>query len=509
MLPSVISSSAQASPRPYSLGVVLVVDQFRADYLMRFEEKFLPASANGYRGLMQKGAYFPLADHGLLQNMTGPGHAGILSGSYPYRNHISINWWYDRELKKEQYCVQDNHAKMIGSDGVVSTAKYGVSPRTFNATTIGDELKNVDRPTRVVSMALKDRAAILMGGKRADDVIWFDDKNCQWVTSDFYMKSLPEFAKKQNVSLKPKKNEKFSWGPFKDVNYCSKQSLQTPWAIDETFNLALSAVDELKLGRGKDTDLLLISLSSHDYLGHHMGPNDPNMEKMTLAEDKLISEFLGKLAKKLPNGMNDLFVVLTGDHGIPPMPKHIPTERLPAENIPSEVTPAIIEETLTKEFGKPKGGKWIEAMTEFQVYFNHEALDSAKITTTQAVNVCRPRLMKERYLDQVWSADEILRDRKVPAGEYGLVADRTLSYRSGDMILVFKPYHYSDDYPLTHMTMYSYDRYVPLIFWGKTFKPGMYRQIAHIVDIAPTLSSVLRVLPPAQSEGRILNEILR
>jgi predicted AlkP superfamily pyrophosphatase or phosphodiesterase len=498
-----------SAPRPYALGIVIVVDQFRADYLMRFESKFLPPSANGYRSLMQKGAYFPIADHGLLQNMTGPGHAGILSGSYPYRNHISINWWFDRELGKEQYCVQDDSVKIIGSEGVVTSAKYGISPKNFNATTVGDELKNVDRPSRVVSIALKDRAAVLLGGKRADDVFWFDEKTCQWVTSEFYMKSLPDFVKKQNARINPMQKQKFSWGPYKDMNYCSKEASQTPWIIDETFKLALTAIDDMKLGNGKDTDLLTLSLSSHDYLGHHVGPNDINMEKMTLEEDRLISEFLTQVSKKLPNGLKDVFVVVTGDHGMPPTLKSIPTERLPSENIDEELAPKIIEETMTKEFGKPKGGAWIKSMSELQIYFNHDALDAANVSVSKAVAVCRKRLLKERFLDQVWGLDEILYERKIPAGEYGLAADRTLSFRSGDMILVLKPYFFSDSYPLTHMTMYSYDRFVPLIFWGKTFKPGIYRQIAHIVDIAPTLSSTLSVIPPSQSEGRIMNEILR
>ena len=200
---------------------------------------------------------------------------------------------------------------------------------------------------------------------------------------------------------------------------------------------------------------------------------------------------------------------MTGDHGAPPSPKSLPKNKVPSENIPEDVAPKIIEEALTKEFGKPKGGAWIKEMAEFQVYFNHEALDNAQISVSRAVAVCRKRLLQERFLDQVWSLDEILLERKIPAGEYGVVADRTLSFRSGDMILVLKPFYYSDSYPLTHMTMYSYDRYVPLVFWGKTFKPGLYRQIAHIVDIAPTLSSTLGVIPPSQSEGRILNEILR
>ncbi len=501
--------TAQSAQKNYALGVVLVVDQFRADYPMRFGDQFLPVKANGYRAILEKGAYFPLADHGLFQNMTGPGHAAILSGTYPYRHHISTNWYFDRESGKDRYCVQDDQAKIIGSEGVVAGVKYGVSPRAFNATTVGDELKNVDRSSKVVGIALKDRAAILMAGKRADDVYWFEEKTCQWVTSNFYGKPLPEFVNKQNALLRPMVKEKMSWGPYRDIHYCTKDSLRTPWAIGETFKLALSAVDDLKLGKGKDTDLLMISLSSHDYLGHFIGPNDQHMESITLEEDKLIADFLTKLAKRLPKGMEDVFVVLTGDHGIPPNPKHIPIDRLPAENLPEDLVPKIIEDALTREYGSPTGGKWLLSFAEFQGYFNPQALTSAGITVQQAVETCRKTLIKEHYIVDVWARDSIMRDRKVPPGEYGLVLDRTLSHRSGDLLIQLKPFFFSDSYPLTHMTMYSYDRYVPLAFWGKTFKPGVYRQIVNVVDVAPTLSSVLGVLPPSQSEGRVLNEILR
>ncbi len=499
---------AGAAPAPdHRLGVVLVVDQFRSDYLLRFRRDFKSPSESGYRMLMERGAYFPLSDHGLLQNMTGPGHAVILSGSYPYRNQISTNIWFDREKKKTQYCVADEAYPLVGSGGEMPAARGGVSPRSMNADTVGDELKNADRPSRVVSVALKDRAAVLMGGKRADHAIWFDDRNCQWVTSTFYEKVLPGFALDQNQKIAREKSKRISWGPFQDVSWCSKEGLQTPFAMEKTFDLALAAVDEMKLGQGKDTDLLLVSLSSHDYYGHHHGPNDPHMKQMVLDEDRLVSEFLKKLAKKVPGGLRDTWIVLTGDHGIPP--SELPQDRIPSENIPVEKLPKLVEEEMEKKFGKPRSGKWVDSVVEFQVYFNSDALRDASLRPQDALKSVRDRLLREPYIDQVWARDEILYERKIPAGEYGKVADRTLSRNSGDWIVVLKPFYFSDSYRITHMTHYSYDRYVPLLFFGKGFKPGTYRQIVNMVDIAPTLSSLLGVLPPAQSEGRVLTEVLR
>lgn len=502
-------SSWAVGAKPYRLGVVLVVDQFRADYLMRFKDQFLKSGGGsmGFRFLMEQSAYFPLADHGLLQNMTGPGHAGILSGAYPYRHGISTNTWFDRETRKFQYCVADENTRLIGSDPELKEAQNGISPRNFNAGTVGDELKNVDRASRVVSVSLKDRSAVLLGGRRADAAVWFSEKNCQWVTSDFYSKKLPAFAAKRNEKIVGERGKRISLGTIKNVEVCSKESLRTSWGVEETFDLALGAVDELGLGRGKDTDLLLVSLSSHDYLGHQFGPNHANMEEMTLAEDRLISRFLNNLAKKVPGGMADVFVIFTGDHGA--TPSSLPKDRVSSENVPEEELRNLVEKSLSEEFGAPKGGKWVDSIVEFQLYLNAGAMRSAGITPSKAVVPLRERILKERYADQVWARDEILYDRKVPAGEYGLVADRTLTRRSGDIIVVLKPYFFSDHYPHTHMTQYSYDRYVPLLFFGRTFKAGNYRQIVNIVDIAPTLAQVLNVIPPSQSEGRVLTEILR
>ncbi|NDG83583.1 MAG: hypothetical protein EBX52_00925 [Proteobacteria bacterium] len=507
---SVYARSSKANEnRPYRLGVVLVVDQFRADYLMRFKDRFLPVAgeAKGYRFLTDKGAYFPLADQGLLQDMTGPGHSAILSGAYPYRHGISTNVWFDRDAKREAYCVEDEGAHVIGSEGVVKDARIGVSPKNFNASTVGDELKNVNRASRVVSISLKDRAAILMGGKRTDYTLWFDDKHCQWASSDFYLQKLPEFALRENEKLKHEHGGKFDFGSRQGIEVCSKDALRSPWGIRKTFDFAIDAVEALGLGKGKDTDLLAVSLSSHDFLGHQLGPNHADMEEITVEEDRLVSDFLNRLSKRVPGGMESIFVVLTGDHGIPPVP--LPKERVPSENLPVDEIRTAVEKAMTQAYGKPAGGKWVESEIEAQVYFNAEAMRSAGITPSQAVKPVREALLRERYADQVWARDEILYDRKIPAGEYGVVADRTLTRRSGDLVVVLKPYYFSDSYPVSHMTFYSYDRYVPLVFYGKTFKRGVHRQIVNVVDIAPTLSRVLDVIPPSQSEGRVLTEALR
>jgi predicted AlkP superfamily pyrophosphatase or phosphodiesterase len=512
---SVRVGTANASTKPQNpLVVLLVIDQFRADYLMRFQKDFLSPDKMGFRFLMEKGAYFPIADHALLNNMTCPGHAAILSGAYPYRHGISLNSWFDRKKNQNEYCVRDEGQKILGDSGWVADAK-GISPKNFNANTLGDEFKNVDRPSQVVSVALKDRSAVMMGGKRADHVYWINDKACTWVTSQFYQKEkLPDWVLAENSRLKTEAKKKLTWGPYQDIEHCSKQGLQTPWAVEQTLKLALKAHKELKLGRGADTDFLLISLSSHDYLGHNLGPNSPHMKTMTLAEDQFIAEFLTKIAASLPNGKNDLIVALTADHGIPPTAESIPNEKMPNGNTDEENYVQAIEAILTEEYGKPSGGKWVERFLEAQVYLNSKALESAKVDSAKIAKT----LWKNREaqggvlgktLDAIWSRDEIIVERKIPPEDLGKVVDRTLNHRNGDLVLLLKPFNFSGKDVVSHMTHYSYDRYVPLIIYGKSFKSGIYHQVPKVIDLAPTLAAVLGVLPPVQSEGKVLTDILK
>jgi hypothetical protein len=193
---------AQYRKRP-KLVLVLVIDQFRADYLTRFESRFLPAekggTVGGFQYLMSKGAYFPFGQYDLLQNMTGPGHATILTGAYPYLSGISLNYWFDSTKNEKVYCAQDDGSKTI--EVVPPSANVGTSPKNLLGTTVGDELKNAGFPSRVFSVALKDRAAIFMGGHRADAAFWFDSGLYQWASSQFYFPKgkLPDWIKHSNL----------------------------------------------------------------------------------------------------------------------------------------------------------------------------------------------------------------------------------------------------------------------------------------------------------------------
>lgn len=510
-------------PTPPKLVVLLVIDQFRADYLTRFQSRFLPAKGKngvgGFNTLIERGAYYPLAEHETLQSMTGPGHAALLTGSHPYASGIPVNHWYDQRLRRPFYCVDDK------------------SPETLLGTTVSDEWKNAGFPGRVVSIALKDRAAILMAGHRADLVFWHDSKTFQWVTSKNYSPdgALPDWVKTANADLSREKGQNYTWRAegkgtgfsdetiHPDSKYLwigestlphhykkgERPSITSPYGLEITTRLVLKAIDAEKLGQSKRTDFLFISLSAHDYMAHGFGPHSREMEEMTVAEDREIAKLLNAIEKKV--GLNNTVIALSADHGGGHPPEYIEKYRLPGGRIDEKKLLGGVNDLLVNHFGKlPSDEKWMPFSDDLSFYLNHAALDlKGEKARFEAEELVRKFLQKLPGAAHVVTATDALLKR-VPPGELG--RKFLLSYfpgRSGDIIVIPRSGWMSSTDYVTHMTAYSYDRYVPLILTGRSFKSGRYAQSAKVTDLAPTLSFLLGIVPPSLSEGRVLSEALR
>lgn len=479
--------SSQAFART-PLTVVLVIDQFRADWLTRRPDLFGPKgnakNPGGFAYLASNGAFYPYASHDLLSNMTGPGHANISTGALPYRHGIVLNVWFDRNAEHEQYCVSDAASPLLGFEGELK--KGGMSPRNLQVTTLGDELKLASPESRVASIAIKDRAAILMGGHLSDATYWFEDGSCQWVTSRFYVSkgNTPAWMN----AARPAKS------------LCNKEALASPLAITETFRFAKNVITEMKLGqRGKD-DLLFLSVSSHDYRGHKVGSNAPEMDEMVIAEDQEISQFLKFLAKKIPGGLKGVNLVLTADHGGPAAIDKANPERFKVGGLDEKQVIADIRSLLEKEFGASRSKIFLGG-DSFQYFFkSHDAEIYAAV--------------KKYLAAQDWVERVIVRvdgnlTEEIP-GDLGRYARQSFGSRSGDIIAVPKAYRFGQWGPKTvdHVTANSYDRLVPLLFVGPAFRAKTFLLTTRVQDLAPTLAATLGILPPSASEGRILSEAL-
>lgn len=511
------------SIRP-KLVVVIAVDQMRADYLTRFRSRFLEpklagGKPGGFRYLMAHGAYFPFAQYDVLHNMTGPGHAMILSGSYPYQMGIALNDWYE-PAKGQVYCVRDDSSPLV-----VGQSKWkGLSPRNFLGTTVGDELKNAGHRSRVVTMALKDRAAILLGGHRADLALWFDSKTLQWTTSRHYIPEggMPPWVEALSRAAQSRKGGKYEWvskgagsglssshkAAFSHLTeYGSYDSFSYPMGIELVVDAAKAAVRNLRLGHGKDTDLLAMSFSAHDYLAHAHAANSREMEEMTVAEDRLLSGFFGFLQHEM-GSLDDVVIALTADHGGPYDPEWLKTQKIDAGNIDEEAATRRGNQRLIDLFGKPPEGKaYIPFAADLNFFLDPEVLKKKGVDRTAAENELKKELMKIDGILTAFTASEF-RERRLPPALFERQALKGyLPGRSGDVVLIPKPHYQSAGAAASHQTGYAYDRTVPLLISGKRIRPGVHAGRADVIDLAPTLSFLLGLVPPATSEGRVLDEI--
>ncbi|MFY7991720.1 MAG: alkaline phosphatase family protein [Bacteriovoracaceae bacterium] len=515
------------------LILVIAVDQFRADYLQKFSHLFLPANSGkkvgGFNYLMEKGAYFSHAEYGLLHNMTGPGHATILTGSYAYQNGIPNNDWFNPKTQEFVYCTEDQSQKTVGA--TPSNLHVGTSPKNLIGTTFGDELKNAYHQSKVVSIALKDRASILMGGHRADLALWFDAESFQWVSSEYYLsdKKLPEWLHPINKKLKDSLGKELVWEKKLDselnpnpqvpetkytkemkVSFPHKSkmggvaTLLFPIAVDMPIDVAIKAIDELNLGKGPGTDVLAISFSNHDYVGHNFGPESDEIKETTVLEDKTISRLLNHVDLK------NTWIVLTADHGVAGNPLVLQKNKIPAGHINQDAIAAEMENYLRKKYGK-ESEKWILPPSELNFYINQKLIQKHELNLLKVRDRLAKHIMKKKDLlvgiTDVFSGTDVRRRTLPPMQHERQILRTYFEGRSGDVIMIPAPNYVLAYGAATHMSGYSYDRYVPVIFSGKPFKAGRYAG-GEVVDIAPTLSFLMGIIPPTSSEGHILEKAL-
>ncbi len=549
-----LAVSAFAAPVKPRLVVLISIDQFRADYLARFSDLFLPAEGpqgvGGFRWLMERGAYHTDAHHDHYPLFTGPGHSIHFTGAPPYKTGIVGNEWFDREMNAVRYCVQDPKSPLVGAadpDG-----KRGISPITLRTSTVGDELKMATGGQgKVWGLALKDRAGVLMAGHLADGVLWFDEETSAWISSRFYFKSgqLPDwvtswnaakkidpfFGKTWNLSVPPAALKRL-WTPRNEFAnprpglgkafphpitggldkpgkafYAAFES--TPYANEYVLETAEELIRREKLGQDAIPDILAINLSTNDYIGHSFGPDSPEALDVTVQSDRQISRFFRFLGKAVPGGLQNVTIVLTADHGVSPMVEEMAKAGLPtAGGYQEKALTDAVKAALDKAYGP---GDWLKALSEFNLYLDVDSLRQKGIEPAKAEEVVAEALRRQPGIYAAYTRDQIVEGR---------VPDTDIGHRvmlgfhpkvSGDVVIVLDPYtvtNYSGGSVVkgtTHGTTYAYDTSVPLILAGTRIKPGRYTQRVSTLDIAPTLSELLGVLQPSGCEGHVLSPALK
>jgi predicted AlkP superfamily pyrophosphatase or phosphodiesterase len=514
------------NPQP-KLVVGIVIDQMRYDYLYRFESLY---GNDGFKKLMKDGTNFTFAHFDYVPTYTGPGHSCIYTGTTPYFNGIISNDWYDKETQKMVYCVSDKMVNTLGAND-----KNGeMSPRRLLSTTITDQIKlATNGRSKVISISLKDRAAILIGGHMADAAYWYDPDSGNYITSSYYMKRLPDWVREFNNKKLADKYLALDWKlslPIDkyvqtlpdaesyeaDVFYEGKTTFPhsfkniplqkrydvlrtTPFANDLQYDFIKAAINNEKLGEHSNTDFLAISYCASDYVGHAYGPNSLEVEDLYVKLDSLLANMINFLDRKI--GKDKYILFLTADHAVAPSPDFEMEKRIPGGWFDPEIVKDSLINFTERNFHNKK---LIESFSNLQIYFNRQVIKRLNLDLNNLENVYADYLRDNcPLITQIFKRDDL---EKQIAGRcnHNFLLNGFNPVRSGDVLFGLQSgyiFEKGGEVATSHGTLYSYDTHVPLIFYGWHIPSQTINAPVYTVDIAPTIASLLNIQEPSACIG--------
>ncbi|WP_077921960.1 alkaline phosphatase PafA [Spirosoma sp. 209] len=529
--PAAANADGQPLKRP-KLVVGIVVDQMRYDYLYRYYDKF---GKGGFRRMMDEGFNARNNHYHYAATYTGPGHAAIYTGSAPALNGIVGNDFYDRNLGRMVYCAEDTSVSTIGNTGTAGK----MSPRNMLVTTIGDQLKlATDGRSKVVGIALKDRGAILPAGHAANGAYWFDSKDGKFISSSFYQKELPRWVQAFNDRKLPETYIGQKWELLLPLDQYTESTVDdeayeatlpgesksvfphefvvqagsskyevlrtSPYGDQLTKEFALAALKGEKLGQSGVTDMLCVSFSSPDYIGHAFGTHAIETEDNYLRLDRQLAELFSQLDATV--GKGEWLAFLSADHGAADVPGFSQQYRIPADvKSYGEVSDAV-KAALEKAYGP---GKWMLTYFNQQIYLNHPLLVEKKIAIQEVYELISSVLLKQRGVVNVINLHNIHAE-SLPDIQTNLFRNVYFPNRSGDMYVMQQAGWFEGrNRGTTHGTVYNYDTHVPFLLYGWGVRPGQTFRRTHIHDIAPTITALLGVLEPSGCIGDPVGEGIR
>jgi predicted AlkP superfamily pyrophosphatase or phosphodiesterase len=547
-------SSGQRRPQPNDrlkrprLVLLIVVDQFRYDYLERFGDLF---AANGLRRLLRDGASWTQSNYDHFPTYTAPGHGTIMTGAYPAETGIVGNDWPDRTTGKRVSSVSDTSEKVLGG----KPDDRASSPRRLMSSTVGDELRLVtnDR-SKVIGVSIKDRSAILPAGRNANAAYWFSITSGTMVSSTYYFDQLPAwvasfnnprpadqyFGKKwerllsESEYIKRAGPDSPTWEtvtaagdtnsfPHTVTGGASSPGPafythfdHSPFSNELVLTFAQQAISNEQLGQDDDTDVLTVSFSGNDYVGHRYGPYSHEAMDLAVRTDRQIATLLDFVQTRV--GLANTLIALTADHGVAPIPEHAGAIGLGGARIKTADLLAAIRAGIKARYNADDyiykfddNGVARDGFMNGNIYFNYTALDRDKVNAEELAQVVGRAALTVTGVARYFTRAQLLRgatsitdpiERRVLHGFY--------PSRSGDVILIAEPFKYlGDTITATHGSAYSYDTHVPTIIMGPGVIPGRYLEPATPADIAPTLSVLLGITPPPNATGRVLIEAIR
>jgi len=524
------SSLAQNLPVKPRLVLVLSIDQMRFDYLTRFG----PLYKGGLRMLLDRGAVFTNAKYRHSATATGPGHSVILSGRHPSHSGIVANEWYDAYLRKAVNVVDDPVQRPVGGSG------RSASPANALSFTIGDVLKAKSPQSHVVGVALKDRSAILMGGRRADAAYWYETAGGNFITSTFYTAEPPAWLVALNNRHMADAHAGHMWTRLLPdtalyERYAGKDAIEgewdrkdivfphvirgkppetgfyddlrrTPIADEMTLDVALEAMNAHHLGEDNVTDILAIGFSATDIIGHTYGADSQEIMDQLLRLDLVLDRLFKEVDAKV--GLANTLVVLTADHGSLPLVENLQAKGVDAKRVMPAVLENAVKQALVKRF--PGAESLIRYYSAPDFYLDDDVIRRGNLNRKEVEATAIQALLATGLVAKVYTADDLRSTQPSSDPYFRLFQNAFFEPRSPELNVLLKPYVYLSGAVggTGHGTAYDYDRHVPIVFMGSGVKPGLYNELCGPEDIAPTLGLMLDLELPHEQDSRFLREML-
>lgn len=510
------------------LIVGVVVDQMRWDFLYRYQDRY---TEGGFKRMLREGFTCENTHIDYAPTVTACGHTCVYTGSVPSVHGIAGNNWYDKALGRDVYCAEDTVAQTLG----VPHSGYSRSPVNLLTTTIGDELKLANNfRSKVVGVSFKDRGAIFPSGHLSDGAYWFDNESGNFVSSTYYFDDLPEWVKEFNAQKLPEKYLSQTWETLYPID-TYKQSTEdnkdyenrlggketptfpydletlkgdeygllknTPFGNTITFDIARAAIEAENLGGGEFTDMLTISFSTPDGLGHTVGPNAIEIEDTYLRMDKEFEAFFEYLDEKY--GRDGYLFFITADHGVSQSPGFLKEKGLPTGVYGSEV----VEQINEKVSEKYNIEKVIESSANYHLYLNWKNVYNSDVDIDELYEfICHLVRQHPGIADAVPMKD--LGEAALPRSVREKFVNGYNAKRSGDIAILFQPNWKGGRWSgATHGLWHPYDSHIPLVWMGWNIKQGHTNRQIGMTDISPTLAAMLKIQMPSGSIGHPILEI--
>lgn len=539
LLPILANGAEEPTAPKARLAVLLVVDQLRGDYLLKWQELF---GEGGFRRLCRDGTWFQDCQYPYAATATGPGHASMTTGCSPHRHGIVGNEWYDVTLGELVYCATLPRYEQVPPVLVKENKKKpaaGGSPERLLVPSLGDALKEATGGKgKVVSLSLKDRSAVLPGGRRPDACYWFDSTSGNFVTSTYYRDRVHPWVEAFNTSrlvdswfgkdwvrLRPDLDYVRHSGPddvpgegkgsgqgvtFPHPTVGSKNALgkeyyeavyTSPFGNDLLLALVKRAIEEEHLGADDVPDLLCVSFSSNDPVGHAWGPDSQEVLDMTLRTDQQLQDFLSYLDKQV--GPGRYVVVLTADHGICPLPELSKAQGRDAGRLNAAQLLREAQDHLARTFSPqdPKA-RWIDMHEGSWLYLNRRLLAERGLSSASVEKELAAWLQTQPGIAVVCTRTQLLEGRGMDDPLRRRVRQSFHPERCGDLAVITKPHWLASKYTTgtSHGTPYFYDVHVPLLVFGPGFRGGPSREAVTPLAAAAILAQGLGIPPPAAAE---------